>query len=437
MIASRAADFKLEAVSSRLKGELIHPNKSAGLSMIEFSPDGKRILAGDYPGGTIVLWDVVSGKLLTTIEAGYGYHATQYYYAVAPDWHTVFTWREKGKAEQTVQNGKRMLRWTYDGSVRAWDLETGKLRRTYKHEPLHNVRVMKLAPDGKTLFTYDEVPGTFEGRGKNAISLWDVPSGNSIVLDKLGSLGEYANVLSHDGKALAITSANESYTACTLKLIDVRSGQEKWSLPIREKNPWVNPRLFSRDDRLIFGTLQSLEQPRKYDKRRTWMKWWDAKAGHEVASFACNPEDAFDGFTLSPDGRTLAIRNRGGGKCQLLLYSVAEKRLMQTIPVGDKKEGYYFIGSWPAFSPDGKWLAMVISLYPEKSNPPRAEADPQDSPQPRISLIETATGTIRETLIAPQAFSSRACFSPDGRTLATDGLGRVLLWDLSKPPGEK
>jgi hypothetical protein len=55
-------------------------------------------------------------------------------------------------------------------------------------------------------------------------------------------------------------------------------------------------------------------------------------------------------------------------------------------------------------------------------------------PQPRIHLIETATGEIRETMIAPQGFSSNVCFSPDGHTLATDGHGRVLLWDMPKMP---
>ena len=52
-----------------------------------------------------------------------------------------------------------------------------------------------------------------------------------------------------------------------------------------------------------------------------------------------------------------------------------------------------------------------------------------------IHLIDVATGEILETLIAPQGFPRSACFSPDGRTLATGGLGRVLLWNLSKPPG--
>jgi hypothetical protein len=46
--------------------------------------------------------------------------------------------------------------------------------------------------------------------------------------------------------------------------------------------------------------------------------------------------------------------------------------------------------------------------------------------------IETASGKIGDTLVAPQGFPGSACFSSDGRTSAVGGYGRVLLWDLTK-----
>src|SRR5262245_35100514 len=77
---------KLEAVSSRLKGELIHPNRTAAIFGVRYSPDGKRLIAGDYPGGVVVVWDVATGKQLTKIETGPRYRGWIDYFFVAPDW---------------------------------------------------------------------------------------------------------------------------------------------------------------------------------------------------------------------------------------------------------------------------------------------------------------------------------------------------------------
>src|SRR5262249_35924211 len=130
--------------------------------------------------------------------------------------------------------------------------------------------------------------------------------------------------------------------------------------------------------------------------------------------------------------QTLAVLNwRREATRKLFLYSVAEKCLLRTTILGEKPKGYTLSASGSTFSPDGKWLAIIARMHPEKRE---NDLDPRDLPQPHIHLIETATGEIRETMIAPQSFSAYACFSPDGQTLATGGYGRVLLWDMTKMP---
>jgi hypothetical protein len=66
------SSVKQEAISPRLKKELIHPNRGSVLIGLRYSSDGKRIIAGDYPGGIIQVWDSETGRQLTKIETGYG-----------------------------------------------------------------------------------------------------------------------------------------------------------------------------------------------------------------------------------------------------------------------------------------------------------------------------------------------------------------------------
>jgi WD40 repeat protein len=162
------------------------------------------------------------------------------------------------------------------------------------------------------------------------------------------------------------------------------------------------------------------------------MIWWDVATGREVASFPCEKNESSSISVLSPDGQIAVPLNWQGDKRKLSLFNVPEKRLLRTVLLCEKTEGQRPIASSPVFNPDGKWLAVITRTYPEKTV--GDDLDARDVPQPRILLIETATGEIRETMIAPQGFSTDACFSPDGRTLATGGHGRVLLWDMTKMP---
>jgi WD40 repeat protein len=77
------------------------------------------------------------------------------------------------------------------------------------------------APDGKTFYTSDELPGTDERGPKRAISLWDVKAANYRTLEEVDDFGAFFPVSSPDGKTM-VTAGHNS----VLYLWEVGTGSE-------------------------------------------------------------------------------------------------------------------------------------------------------------------------------------------------------------------
>jgi WD40 repeat protein len=410
-----------EPVSPRLKRKLVHPNRKGTIVVIAYAPDGKRIVAGDYPGGVVQFWDADSSKELVTIDTGYGYHTSTEYFALSPDWKTLFSAR-RGMVNRTIieRDGKKLARYEFDGDVRAWDVRTGKLRRTFKHSPPRGITWMELSPNGQTFMTSDQLPGIAEVQPPHAVSLWDVETGQS---RDLGADLVPVSVYTPDGQALALQAQNEKGVVTAVKLFDVPTGREKLSIPITEKDArrigWM---VMSPDGRQLVGQLRD-----ETNTGQHWLKFWDVATGQEQASVTGEKRAFFMWMDFSPDSQTLAVTTASReGANKLFVFDTAAGTSRYVIDLAQKST------AWPpAFSPDGQWIALATQVLPDT---PGRGHEAEDIAQAHIHLIEAATSKVQETIVSPPGLAQSVCFSPDGKTLASSGDGCVLLWDLTNPP---
>ncbi len=143
---------KEEPISARLIGRLAHSNQGKSdtdtigeIVEIHFSPDGKRLMAGDYPGGAVNVWDIGSGKRLAVMEiGGMGFQS----FAVSPDWKNVYSVTNHGvrKSDKIEVGGKARISWSFDGAVQVFDVESGKLLENWQHSPAREIKWLNLRP---------------------------------------------------------------------------------------------------------------------------------------------------------------------------------------------------------------------------------------------------------------------------------------------------
>jgi WD40 repeat protein len=111
---------------------------------LAFAPNGLTAVSGN-----LRLWDVATGDLLRALEnRGEGHGNVVSSVAFTPD-------------------GRTILTGSWDGTVKLWDVETGKVTGTFKGHsgPVNSVA---FSPDGLTALS---------GSGDGTMKLWDVGAG--------------------------------------------------------------------------------------------------------------------------------------------------------------------------------------------------------------------------------------------------------------------
>jgi len=371
---------------------------------VAFSSDGKTLAAGtgiaSTNTGTVRVWDLATGKPTATFKTSGRAQSV----AFSPDGMTL------AAGTTTLPGGGNT------GAVLVWDLTTREQTESLTAAgPVYSVA---FSPDGNTLAAGTRNPGNNGG----TVQLWAMPVSGlqpaangqpaGIAQPTTYTASGMVNSIafSPDGKALVAGTEDATATSGTVQL---------WNAALVDGNPLGPP--FSRvaaigsavvsPDGTAFAASFGIPVRGQIgnDVGGSDVRVWDLATGRQTGSVTVDGE--VSALALSPDGKTLAGEvEYASGDTDMLVWDPATGRQIAAFPADGSADS-------TAFSPDGKVLAAATQ-----------DARGGDEVQvwdlaARRQIAAFAVGGELTPVVA---------LSPDGRTLAAD-VSTLQLWDLAAP----
>ncbi len=401
------SEAELKGPLQQMQAALLSKNNDPIQQML-FTPDDKTLVMWGWSNNTIHIWDVTSNKKLHGLKGHKGNLSSM---AVSPD----------GKTLASASSE--------DAHIRLWDIAAGKEKRHFVVDN-KGVESISYSPDGKTLVSIGSQP---------SFAFYDPNTGKRLrtVKDYSGGMKEIA--YAPDGKILlgidqhtvhvldavsgkhlrkfdaprrgvmcGLTISSDGKTAATrssltdtFDLWDVAGGKLLHSFAGHRRG--VSSLAFSADGATLFSSAQ-------YDGYGLLI--WDATTGEPRGQIDNIRASGFHDLALSPDGKLLAAGSSGS----LRLLDPASRKVVRSC-IGCKQ--MLQIES-PAWSADGKTL---VSSNPEVDAKTIHVWDPTTGKRRRVIEVKPNPSGLWAVQLA---------LSPDGALVAasccghTDGKVHIL-----------
>jgi WD40 repeat protein len=220
-------------------------------------------------------------------------------------------------------DGTRIASTALDGSIKLWDLESGREMRTITGIG-GSVNAVSFSPDGRTLI---------HGAEDKTVRIWEAETGRAV--RTISGHTDYVNEArySPDGRRIASVADDK-----LVKIWDAGTGRETRTLS--GHTDMVGVVAWSPDGRRIAsGTIQAEKT----------IRIWDAESG-QVLQTIPNQGGRIYGLAYSPDGKRIASCTMEDQAVKI--WDAETGTLIKSIPFENRRPISL------AWSPGGKWLAV-------------------------------------------------------------------------------